>query len=257
MHHLLRKMRTFLKFRIALLVFGFGLGAKVVAQPWQGDFSNCPEHFAGGLPPVVYVQTADAARTLCLDGFAILYSTQSKTAVYAAERITPRSLADAKKIKRTGRFYEEARLPSAHRARLADYKGSGFDRGHLFPAGNASTPESMAQSFSLANMVPQDPTNNRGPWAKSVETAVRKYVERSRREVFVLTGPIYEESIRTIGSSKVWVPSKLFKFVYDPEANKAWGYVLENNESAKVKGVLPYEEMVRATGIEFLPLKQF
>jgi len=220
---------------------------------YQTDFSKCSEHFAVNIPPVTQKQIAAHAQALCFDGFAVLYSPKSKTAVYAAEHITEQSLAKAKQVKRTDRFYEEARLPSAHRSKLSDYKGSGYDRGHLFPAGNAATPEAMAQSFSLANMVPQNPTNNRGPWAKSVEQAVRKYVERTRGEVYVLTGPVYEGGLKTIGASQVWVPTKLFKFVYDPKNGKAWGYLLENNDTSKVTGVLSYEEMVKATGIEFLP----
>jgi len=225
------------------------------AQNAAAELARCPQHFAQGKPPVVTatLPAAKQTRGLCFNGFALLYSVPAKTAIYAAEHLTFASLTKAKRINRTGRFYEEARLPTAARARLSDYKGSGFDRGHLFPAGDAATPEAMAQSFSLANMVPQAPANNRGPWAKSVEKAVRKYVERTRGEVYVLTGPIYEGKVATLGASRIWIPKKLFKFVYDPRNKKSWGYVLDNNDLSKVDRVLPYSEMKRATGIEFLP----
>ena len=60
---------------------------------------------------------------------------------------------------------------------MRDYVGSGFDRGHNSPAGDQEDPESMAQSFSLANMMPQAPQNNRIAWA-SIEKGTRKYVLR-------------------------------------------------------------------------------
>ena len=81
----------------------------------------------------------------------------------------------------------EARLPSAYRTHLDDYRGSDFDRGHQAPAADMADGESMAQSFSLANRVPQAREMNRKPWA-DVERATRKYVMRAHGDVFVFTG---------------------------------------------------------------------
>jgi endonuclease G len=144
--------------------------------------------FANGAPPVLAPQPTH--RALCYDAFAILHSGESKTAVFVAQRLNKASVAQAHE-QRTDRFFAEARLRSAERATLEDYRGSGFDRGHLAPAGDMPTAQAMAQSFSLANMVPQAPEHNRGPWAKSVEAATRKYAARASGNVFVITGPVF------------------------------------------------------------------
>jgi len=136
------------------------------------NFAACPQFFANGKPPVPKQHSTD--RALCYDSFAILHSAQSKTAVYVAEKLNRAVMAETPQ-KRSDHHFEVARLRGAERATLDDYKGSGYDRGHMAPAGDMRTAESMAQSFSLANMVPQAPEHNRGAWAKTVENPTRKY----------------------------------------------------------------------------------
>lgn len=160
---------------------------------------------------------------MCYDAFAILHSGESKTPVYVAQRLKRASVEDADE-KRTNRFFADARLPSAGKATLEDYKGSGYDRGHMAPAADMPTAQAMAQSFSLANMVPQASEFNRGVWAKSVEAATRKYARAAKGNVYVITGPVYEPSIAerpSIGVGKVRVPKYLFKLVYDEANNRS------------------------------------
>jgi endonuclease G, mitochondrial len=122
-------------------------------------FSACPQFFAAGKPPVVSPRPTH--RALCYDAFAILHSGESKTAVYVAQKLNRALVADADE-KRTDKFFSDARLRAAERATLDDYRNSGYDRGHLAPAGQMPTVQAMAQSFSLANMVPQAPQHNQG-----------------------------------------------------------------------------------------------
>lgn len=57
----------------------------------------------------------------------------------------------------------------------------------------------------------------------------------------------------TIGNNRVWVPQHLFKLVYDPSTNRAWAHWQDNNEDAKAGKPISYEELVKRTGVEFLP----
>ena len=216
------------------------------------NFSDCLQFFANGRQPKITPRPTN--RALCYDAFAILYSGESKTAVFVAEKLNRSLVADADE-KRTNKFFSDARLRSSERSTLDDYKGSGFDRGHLAPAGDMPTPQAMAQSFTLANIVPQAPEHNRGVWAKSVELATRRYAARATGDVFVITGTIFTPSIaqsQSIGDG-VHVPRYLYKLVFDQAKNRAWAHWHENENATRGSKPISYAELVRRTGIEFLP----
>ncbi|MDD2700893.1 MAG: DNA/RNA non-specific endonuclease [Sideroxydans sp.] len=233
------------------LVFAISLVISPHASADQHDFEQCRQIFANGEPPLIKQQDAQKLRALCFSAFAVLHSGQSRTPLYVAERLNRKTLQSAHE-KRKDKFFADARLPRAERAELDDYKGSGYDRGHMAPAADMTTPESMAQSFSLANMVPQAPLNNRKAWA-GIEKSTRKYVMRAQSDVYVISGPVFDSAPATIGHNRVWVPRHLFKLVYDPAANKAWAHWVDNQDTAKVGKPISYPELVKRTGISFLP----
>ena len=216
----------------------------------NNDFSACKTVFANNTPPIINASNTKP-RALCFSGFAIMHSGKSRTPMYVAERLNKEILSNAHK-KRTDEFFADARLPRSERAELEDYRGSGYDRGHMAPAADMSTDESMAQSFSLANMVPQAPINNRNAWAK-LEKDTRKYIKRASGDVYVITGPVFEPKSKTIGANHVWVPKYLYKLVYDPAANKVWAHWIENSDDAQIAEPISYQEVVKRTGIIFLP----
>lgn len=236
---------------VSNLFFVFSLVFSSYASAETDDFKQCRQFFVNGEPPHIQKQESQRIRALCFSAFAVLHSGQSRTPVYVAERLNKHTLQGAHE-KRKDKFFADARLPRAERAELDDYKGSGYDRGHMAPAADMTTPESMAQSFSLANMVPQAPLNNRKAWA-GIEKATRKYVMRAQGDVYVISGPVFDGTPSTIGNNRVWVPKHLFKLVYDPSENKAWAHWVDNQDLAKTGKPISYGELVRRTGIRFLP----
>ncbi len=213
------------------------------------DFSKCSQFFAKAKPPIIKPQPK--LRALCFDAFAILHSGVRKTPIYVAQKLSRASVVDADE-KRRDKFYEEGRLPYEERAKLEDYKHSGWSRGHMAPAGDMPTPSAMTQSFSLANMVPQAIKHNGGAWANTVEKATRQYAARARGNVYVITGPVFDSSL-TIGAGQVAVPSHLFKLVYDEERNVAWAHWHANSDDTRGSKPISYAELVRRTGVDFLP----
>ena len=127
--------------------------------PEPTSFAQCPQFFANGIPPAITPRPQ--LRELSYEAFAVLHSGTTKTPVFVAQRLN-RQMLDGANEKRAKRFFADARLPSGERAELEDYKNSGYSRGHMAPAGDMVTPTAMAQSFGLANMVPQNAQHNGG-----------------------------------------------------------------------------------------------
>ena len=191
-------------------------------------------------------------RELCFDGFAVLHNGSTRTPAFVAERLNRQLLLQAREQRRTDRFFADARLPEAERAELSDYKGSGYSRGHMAPAADMSSATAMEQSFSLANIVPQNPQQNAGSWAK-IEKDTRSYVMRAKGDVYVITGPVFDPGSPTIGANQVHVPTHLFKLVYDATTQKAWAHWQQNSAEARPGPPISYGELEQRTGMEWIP----
>jgi endonuclease G len=112
-------------------------------------------------------------------------------------------------------------------------------------------PDRQAQhdSFTLANMVPQDGDNNRHVWA-GIEGAVRKMAKKEGA-LYVITGPAFlGTQLRKVGH--VLVPSHLYKLVWSPRQHAGAAWFIENQSGAEPQ-VLPVEELERIIGIDLLP----
>lgn len=243
---------------VALLLCVQGAQAK--------GFDDCRELFANGQVPRIAQVERWQPRELCFDAFAVLHSGRTKTPLYAVEKLNRAQLLDARDEERTNHFFADARLPRTERAELEDYRGEHclmqqadrcietvrLDRGHLAPAADMPNAQAMAQSFSLANMVPQSPVLNRKGWAK-LESDTRKYALRADGDVYVISGAVHQGEVVAIGGDHVWVPTYLYKLIYDPAKNRAWAHWVQNRDDARIGAPISYAELVSRTGIEFFP----
>ncbi|WP_245238784.1 DNA/RNA non-specific endonuclease [Methylobacterium platani] len=212
---------------------------------------SCPEHFAGGTLPVLTNPRLSADTTLlCYQAFAVLYSGLSRTPLYAAEHLTAARVEAARRVDRVDAFHEEEGLPEAAQSTLADYAGSGWDRGHMAPSGDMPTPTAQAESFTLANIVPQNPDDNRRLWA-GIESSVRALaVERG--DLFVVTGPLFEGASVQSLRGRVLIPTRLFKAVYDANRGEA-GVYLARNAPGEAWEAISLEQLAAIGGIVAFP----
>lgn len=215
------------------------------------DLAKCSASFYQGIyPNITNKKLTRDTKPLCFNGFAVMYSGVTKTPLWSAEHLTKKRINDAKKISREDNFHEESRLPKAMRATLSDYSKSGFDRGHLAPNGNMATRAQQYDSFSLANIAPQSPRNNRYIW-RNIETATRQ-LALQYGEVYTVTGVTFlDQNVKTL-KGRVLVPSHFYKAVYIPSLNQAGVYFAPNDESERIE-VISVDSLAKKTGVDVLP----
>ncbi len=142
-------------------------------------------------------------------------------------------------------------------ARLEDYRKSGFDRGHLAPAGDMKfSADAMKESFYLSNMSPQRPGFNRGIW-KELEEQVRKWAEENG-SLYIVTGPVLnKDSYPVIGPDKVAVPEYFYKVIldYTEPGLKGIGFVLPNKkcDDGLENYACSIDRVEEITGFDFYP----
>jgi endonuclease G len=212
--------------------------------------TGCPQFYAAGQPPEIQTARLKArTREICFSAFAVMHSGVSRTPVWTAERLERRKLQAARQVERRDVFHAEQSLPPKDRAELSDYARSGYDRGHMAPSADMPSRRAQAQSFSLANMVPQVPQNNQGIWA-GMEMAVRD-LANAQGEVYVLSGPAYlGDRIGRVGN--VLVPTHLWKVVYLPRTGQAGAYFIPNQATTEYSA-LSVTQLEKIVGLSLLP----
>ncbi len=212
--------------------------------------SQCPSNFYNGeAPDIINQKLQPKTIELCYDGFAVKYSGLSKTPLYSAEYLTREKIAV--KLVRKDEFHIDDRIPASERSELSDYARSGYDRGHMTPSADMGSEKAMYDSFSLANIVPQDGKSNRGIWS-DLEGATR-HIANKEGGVFVITGPLFQGSdIKAIGKNNVLVPTQVYKVIYSPKQQKGAVYIVNNLPEDTYK-VISISELEKLSGISYFP----
>lgn len=231
-------------FRTPLIFSIAFFGASALASTF------CPEHFVNGKPPAITnPKLQSRTQEICFEAFAVLHSGISRTPLYSAEHLTRQNLEAAKDLSRKDSFHAESALPASERAELSDYARSGYDRGHMSPNANFSNRTAQAQSFSLANMVPQAHTNNTGVWA-GIEATVRR-MAMDEGELYVISGPAFiGDNLKQVGN--VLVPTHIWKVVYSPLQQRAGAYLVTNDETRDYSA-LSVSDLQKLVGVNVLP----
>jgi endonuclease G len=224
----------------------------VLAGAAHASESSCPQLFQGSqAPDLIDTSLAERTTTLCFDAYSLIASGVTKGPLWSAEHLTTQQIEDAQDTPRKDAFHAETGIPADDRSELADYKGSGYDRGHMTPSGDEPNATAQRESFSLANMVPQNHTLNTGKWER-IETSLRNMV-LDDGEIYVVTGPGFDGATPdTIGDDAVVVPNYTWKAIYDPAAGGAAAWRCTNVDTP-VCTVVSIEDITDETGVDPFP----
>ncbi|HXI59964.1 MAG TPA: DNA/RNA non-specific endonuclease [Polyangia bacterium] len=163
-------------------------------------------HVALGLPV-----DADPSDDVMLDHgeFVVSYNPSRLEPNWVAWRLVAEDLGTAH---RSNDFHKDERLPTDRlRVDPMDYRGSGYDRGHLCPsADRTSSVAANRTTFVMTNIQPQAHALNVGPWER-LETYERALVGQGR-QVFIVAGGLFSAAgaPQMIGPG-IAVPSASFK----------------------------------------------
>lgn len=136
-----------------------------------------------------------------------------------------------------------------------DYLYSGYDRGHMAPAGDMKwSSKAMEQTFYLTNICPQAHSLNSGAW-KRLEEKCRTWA-KADSAIIIVCGPVLTDNIRDyLGDNRVAVPKRFFKVILSPYTNppRAIGFVMNNGSvsGGLQQTAVSVDEVERITGFDF------
>jgi len=240
------RVAIFIAILLALL-YGFRKWAGTQVQ------SNQNSDYAG---EAYYLPTGGRGQIIDYEGFLLSYIEDWEQAEWVAYILT-RDHLQREWSERKDNFREDP-LVTTGSASLGDYRGSGYDRGHLAPFADFAWNAELADAtFNLSNISPQAPQFNQGIW-RELEELTRDWARRDK-QLYVVTGPVTTRDPKFyIGrDNRVAVPQAYFKVLLDIEEprQKGIGFVIPNEISFQplTDYAMSIDEVEEITGLDFFP----
>jgi endonuclease G len=151
-------------------------------------------------------------------------------------------------------FFNEDPMVKTHSADWRNYKKSGYDKGHLCAAGDRkSSYSTYKETFYTSNITPQDHDFNSGIWNRLEEKT--RYWAKKYNGIYVITGGVLTDDLKTIGRENVAVPNYFYKILLTKDGSKMIGFLMPHKNSNKplYEFVTSVDAIEKTTGIDFFP----
>lgn len=209
---------------VILLVLAIGIGLVRAAHSHNKDVGQA----IADTTDLTTVIIPDETPSIIIDyeGFTVNFNPSAHMPNYVAWDLTPQETQG--KEKRASQFYTDNNVLGC--ATPEDYRNSGFDRGHIAPAGDMKySSKAMQDCFYLTNICPQSPALNQNAW-RVLEENCRKWATIDST-LIIIAGPVLTDRLtRKIGKSGIPVPQRFFKVILAPHATppRAIGFIMPN-----------------------------
>ena len=151
-------------------------------------------------------------------------------------------------------YFQEDPLVKTNSASWKNYKNSGYDKGHLCPAADRRfNKKAHDETFLTSNVTPQEHRFNAGIW-NDLEKKTRYWLKKDKK-LYVVTGPVFGSSKKTIGNEHVTVPTHFFKIIlkYGNGNPKMIGFLMPHATTSRnlKEFVLPVDKIESLLGFDF------
>ena len=151
-------------------------------------------------------------------------------------------------------FFEQDPLVESASADWRNYKNSGYDKGHLCPAGDRKKSlDEYTETFFTSNISPQEHEFNSGVWNR-LEEKVRYWATKNNG-LYIVTGGVLSDNLKTIGKEDVSVPNYFYKVLLSKDGSTMVGFLVPHEDSNQplYDFVVSVDEIEKMTGINFYP----
>lgn len=200
-----------------------------------------------------FLPTSTTNQIIQHDYYTLSYSEKHEQAEWVAYELK-KSYVRSNDFKRPY-FIEDPKVKTGS-ADWRNYKKSGFDKGHLCPAGDMEfAVKAYNDTFFTSNISPQLHDFNAGVWNR-LEQKVR-YWATKYDGIYVVTGGVLQASLKTIGKEKVSVPNYFYKILLENSNGKyrMIAFLVPSKKSDKplYDFVVSVDSLEKLTGIDFFP----
>lgn len=200
---------------------------------------------------VDFLPTSTTGKIIHHNFYSLSYSEKHEQAEWVAYNLRAEHISSSN-FKRP--YFEKDPKVLSQSAHYKNYSKSGYDKGHLCPAGDRKfSKEAHDETFLTSNISPQNHEFNSGIWNRLEQKT--RYWATKYKNLYIVTGGILTPNLETIGSEKVTVPNYFYKIILDfqePEI-KAIAFLIphKNSEKALYKFVTSIDEIEKLTNIDF------